>query len=99
LVHVSVEDNRMPELETWLCPVHESLDKNGALEPLDNCVACLRSERDELRQTSDRLAAALKAAYKIPRPWMDGRISWPEWDVVMGQIEAALGQYKRVRNE
>ena len=39
----------MPELEVWLCPVHESLDRSGALKPLDNCVGCLRVERDELR--------------------------------------------------
>ena len=39
----------MPELEVWLCPVHLSLDESGKLEPLDNCVACLRVERDEAR--------------------------------------------------
>lgn len=38
----------MPELEVWLCPIHESLDKSGSLKPLDNCVACLRVQRDEL---------------------------------------------------
>lgn len=36
------------ELEVWLCPVHKSLDDRGKLKPLDNCVACLRAERDEL---------------------------------------------------
>ena len=46
-----------PELEVWLCPVHESLDKNGGLKPLDNCVACLRVERDELLA----LVASLRA--------------------------------------
>lgn len=38
-----------PELEVWLCPVHERLDKSGGLRPMDNCVACLRNERDELK--------------------------------------------------
>lgn len=37
------------ELAVWLCPVHQSLDDRGELRPLDNCVACLRVERDELR--------------------------------------------------
>lgn len=45
----------MPELEVWLCLVHSNLDESGKLEPLDNCVACLQAERDELRA---KLAAA-----------------------------------------
>ena len=44
-----------PELETWLCPVHQSLDDSRKLEPLDNCVACIRAERNELRKDKERL--------------------------------------------
>jgi hypothetical protein len=40
----------MPELEVWLCPVHASLDASGQLEGLDNCVACLRAQRNELQR-------------------------------------------------
>ena len=38
-----------PDLEVWLCPVHKSLDESSGLRPLDNCVACIRNERDKLR--------------------------------------------------
>lgn len=38
-----------PELEVWLCPVHRQLDDIRKLKPLDNCVACIRVERDELK--------------------------------------------------
>lgn len=48
----------------WLCPVHESLDKSGKLEPLDNCVACLRAERNELREQLREARAALDAMTK-----------------------------------
>lgn len=51
----------MPELKVWLCPVHQSLDDRGQLEPLDNCVACLRAERNELRESlvqAERLRGA-----------------------------------------
>lgn len=37
------------ELEIWLCSPHKDMDATGSLKPLDNCVACLRNERDELR--------------------------------------------------
>ncbi len=50
----------MPELEIWLCPVHESLDNNGRLRPLDNCVACIRVQRDELLAENDRLKKLLQ---------------------------------------
>ena len=46
-----------PELEVWLCPLHEWLDKTGGWKPLDNCVASLRVERDELLA----LVASLRA--------------------------------------
>ena len=45
----------MLELEVWLCPVHKSLDDSGGIEPLDNCVACLRAERNELRADKERM--------------------------------------------
>lgn len=36
------------ELDNLLCPVHASLDKRGDLKPFDNCIACIRNQRDEL---------------------------------------------------
>lgn len=37
----------LPELP--FCPVHESLLKAGKLSPFDNCLACIRVQRDELK--------------------------------------------------
>jgi len=31
-----------------LCPVHANLDAAGKLRPFDNCIACIRVQRDEL---------------------------------------------------
>ena len=36
-------------LSDLLCPPHANLDAAGHLEPFDNCIACIRAERDELR--------------------------------------------------
>ena len=36
-------------LADLLCPPHANLDANGKLEPFDNCIACIRNERDELQ--------------------------------------------------
>ena len=43
-----------------LCPVHASLDATGKLKPFDNCVACIRVERDELQAGMDDLLKSLK---------------------------------------
>ena len=40
-----------------LCPVHASLDERGKLKPFDNCIACIRVERDELQADRDALQA------------------------------------------
>jgi GTP1/Obg family GTP-binding protein len=40
---------------TLLCPVHASLDSRDKLKPFDNCIACIRNERDELRSKIHRL--------------------------------------------
>lgn len=36
------------ELSDLLCSVHANLDKAGKLKPFDNCIACIRNQRDEL---------------------------------------------------
>ena len=38
-----------------LCPIHVQLDRADKLEPFDNCVACIRVERDELRRAGKDL--------------------------------------------
>lgn len=38
-----------------MCPVHHSLDVIGQLDPFDQCVACTRVERNELRSELRRM--------------------------------------------
>ncbi len=40
--------------QALLCPVHASLDSRDELKPFDNCIACIRNERDELRAELQR---------------------------------------------
>jgi hypothetical protein len=40
---------------TLLCPVHATLDSRDKLKPFDNCIACIRNERDELRSELKQL--------------------------------------------
>ena len=51
------EAKRLTDL---LCPIHASLDSRGALKPFDNCIACIRVQRDELTSERDRLKKALQ---------------------------------------
>ena len=48
------------KLSDLLCPPHASLDANGHLEPFDNCIACLRVQRDELLVENERLGKLLE---------------------------------------
>lgn len=59
------EPSTDPELEIWLCPIHRQLDDIRQLRPLDNCVACIRVERDELKA---EIAAAPKPQRSLLRP-------------------------------
>ncbi len=49
----------LPELPC--CPVHENLLRAGKLKPFDNCVVCIRNERDELRAQRDAVVILLRA--------------------------------------
>ena len=47
----------------------------------------------EIRRLSARCAAleqALRGWQKIPRPWIDGGVTWAEWDAACTAIEVAL---------
>ena len=49
LIAVDIEKLMKETGDEWLlCPVHSSLDQRGALKPFDNCIACIRNQRDEL---------------------------------------------------
>jgi len=41
------------------------------------------------------LLEALKLAHKLPRPWMDGGISYPEWESAFDTIETAIAKAER----
>jgi len=45
---------------------------------------------DTLRAHYKRMAEACKLALKLPRPWMDGNITYEEWDAAVTAIETAL---------
>jgi hypothetical protein len=49
----------------------------------NRCIPGLETENARLRE-------ALKAALKLPRPWMDGGLSYKEWDEAFTKIESAL---------
>jgi hypothetical protein len=41
------------------------------------------------RKECERIRAALQSLIKIaPRPWMDGGVSWPDWNAAMSAAEA-----------
>lgn len=44
-----VADGEAKKLTDLLCPVHANLESSGGLAAFDNCIACIRNERDELR--------------------------------------------------
>ena len=62
-----------------------------------HAMTTIRQTVQRERELSDSLAAALKAAIVMPRPWMDGGVSYREWDAVMSKIEAALAQHAAMR--
>jgi len=41
------KEQEAQKLADLLCPPHASMDSNGNLKPFDNCIACIRNERDE----------------------------------------------------
>jgi hypothetical protein len=47
---IQANDDEAKRLSDLLCPVHASLDSRHDLTPFDNCIACIRVERDELRE-------------------------------------------------
>ncbi len=45
------------------CPVHQKLSESGQLTPFDNCTACIRNERDELRATLECVEEQVAIVY------------------------------------
>lgn len=59
-MHLSAELGTVPVLadgnqpiRDYMCPVHRSLDEHDKLRPFDNCVVCIRNERNELRKAAE----------------------------------------------
>lgn len=53
-----------------LCEPHWNLDQSDSLEPFDNCVACIRVERNELRTrfaNTKRITEGIAAMLKEPK--------------------------------
>lgn len=38
------------------------------------------------------LVEALQLAFKLPRPWMDGGVTFAEWDAAISKIESVLAK-------
>ncbi len=51
---------------------------------------CASVAYDTLRMHYKRVVEACKAALKLPRPWMDGGLTYTEWDIAFGIVEDAL---------
>lgn len=51
---------------------------------------CASVAYDTLRTHYKRVAEACRGAFKLPRPWMDGGITYAEWDAAFTAIEEAL---------
>lgn len=70
-------------------------DMNFIAYSANHAIELLEAERAH----ADRLAAALKKAFKIARPWATQSMSWPEWDAVCREIEEALAEHKKRRSD
>jgi hypothetical protein len=70
-----MDASEMPELPC--CPVHERLLKTGGTKPFDNCIVCIRNERDELRRQLAEAQAGeaeqYRAAHEAERQLADAR--------------------------
>ena len=59
-------------------------------------IARTETRYQEACQERERIRAALQSLIKIgPRPWMDGGVSWAQWDAAMSAAEAAVNIHKR----
>ena len=81
-------------LSELLCPPHAGLDKSGKLEPFDNCIACIRNERDELKSllmriSTDCAQTALEDPLRAKDNWV--LLSTP----VREEIAWRSGEYAR----
>jgi hypothetical protein len=69
------------DYELAFCPVHDRLHSIGKLDPLDNCAACIRNQRNELLEQKDETAQLLNCLAQIldvvKGEWGE---SWSEFD-------------------
>ncbi|WP_420239241.1 Lar family restriction alleviation protein [Telmatobacter bradus] len=56
------KETQAQSLADLLCPVHASLDSRNELIPFDNCIACIRNERDEMREALEGVLPYMEAA-------------------------------------
>jgi hypothetical protein len=89
-------------LDDLLCPPHANLDHSGHLEAFDNCIACIRNERDELRAlllriSTDAAQTALEDPIRASRNWVCfsvavlEEISWRSRDYQPSPPESSRG--------
>ena len=50
------------------------------------------AERDRLIKENGDLRELLRKSLQIARPWIDGKLTYPEWDALFTEIDAALSK-------
>ena len=65
-----------------------------AMRDLTSTLFKVEKERDELKATRDGLEDLLRRSIQLPRPWMDGGITWEKWSTLFSDIERAIDRPK-----
>ncbi len=95
---LEAQENLTNELAADLATLHRENERLKADRDMwlsddakqNNAVGRLTKERDELRQQLAQARAGLRAALKLPRPWLRPAITFEEWEAAFQQIEVAL---------
>ena len=54
-IELRKHEDALPVAAIPCCPVHQRLLKSGQLQPFDNCIVCIRNERDKLKADVEEL--------------------------------------------
>lgn len=77
----------------WLAvPTDGERDSWKVIDAKDHFVIALMVDEEDapLIAAAPDLLEACKSAFKLPRPWMDGGVTFEEWDAAIDRIEKAI---------
>jgi hypothetical protein len=60
------------------------------LADVDSQLKIVQQYAEDLRLEREKLRSLLKRSLQLSRPWMDGNITWKEWDELFAAIEKAV---------